>query len=71
MAKVGYEKINSETNRAEKIIDSTIDSLDDIMDRLQELKVIHENDPSVISVFYAVEKPGSRYRIQYLENKTE
>ena len=71
MAKIGYEKINSETNKAERIIDSTIDSLDDIMDRLQELKVIHANDPSVISVFYAVEKPGPRYKIKYIENKTE
>ena len=69
MAKVGYERINSETHRAEKIIDSTIDSLDDIMNRLQELKVIHADDPSVISVFYAIEKPGPRYKIQYLENK--
>jgi len=69
--KVGYEKINTETHKVEKIIDSTIDSIDDIMTRLAELKTIYADDSSVISVFYAMEKPGSRYKILYVENKVE
>lgn len=66
--KVGYEKINTETNRPEKFIDSDIDRMEDIMDRLAELKVTHADDPLVISVFYAVEREGPRYKILYLEN---
>ncbi len=69
--KVGYEKINSETHKVEKIIDSTIDHIDDAMARLAELKVIHADDTSVISVFHAIEKSNSRLKIVYLENKTE
>ncbi len=69
--KVGYEKINTETHKAEKIIDSTIDSIDDIMTRLAELKTIYADDSSVISVFYAIERSNSRYKIVYIENKSE
>jgi len=69
--KVGYEKINSTTNKVERIIDSTIDSIDDVMTRLGELKIAYASDSSVISVFYAIEKPDSRYKIVYVENKVE
>ena len=69
--KVGYEKINSTTNKVERIIDSTIDTIEDVMTRLAELKTAHASDSSVISVFYAIEKPNSRYKIVYIENKSE
>ena len=69
--KVGYEKINSTTNKVERIIDSTIDTIEDVMIRLAELKSTHASDSSVISVFYAIEKPNSRYKIVYIENKSE
>ena len=67
--KVGYEKINSTTNKVERIIDRTIDTIEDCMTRLDELKTLHASDSSVISVFYALEKSDSRYKIVYIENK--
>lgn len=69
--KVGYERINSDPFGLERVIDSTIDRLEDVMTRLSELKVEHAGDSSVISVFYAVQKDDTRYKIVYVENLVE
>lgn len=69
--KVGYERINSNPYGLERVIDSRIDRLEDVMTRLSELKAQHAEDSSVISVFYAIEKDDTRYKIVYIENMVE
>lgn len=66
--KIGYEQVNSSTNRIEKIIDRSIDNFDDAMARLEVLKSQYADNDSIISVFIANEVNESKYKIIYIDS---